>query len=229
VIEPLCRELALLQDDLVAQVGVPRANEWIEIYLFADAARYRRYMQRHMSRLPARRALYVKRDGPGMVFAYRGEHFATDLRHETTHALLHASLPTVPLWLDEGLAEYFEVPRESRIDGSEHLAAALRAARRGDTPGLRDLERWDDGAMLRQRDYRAAWSWSHFLLHGPAPARASLRAYVADLSGDQPVVPLSDRLGRQMAVRPRDALLGYFRQAGWQTAQPSDAGVGAGR
>jgi hypothetical protein len=50
-----------------------------------------------------------------MVFAYRGEDFETDLRHECTHALLNAALPVVPLWLDEGLAEYFEVLPQSAI------------------------------------------------------------------------------------------------------------------
>ncbi|GIT30210.1 MAG: hypothetical protein Ct9H300mP1_22560 [Planctomycetaceae bacterium] len=35
--------------------------------------------------------------------------FPEDLRHEFTHGVLHSSLKRVPLWLDEGLAEYFEV------------------------------------------------------------------------------------------------------------------------
>ena len=37
---------------------------------------------------------------------------ADDLRHEMTHAYLHAVVPNVPLWLDEGLAKYFELPRQ---------------------------------------------------------------------------------------------------------------------
>ena len=52
----------------------------------------------------------MKGRGPGKVFAYKSKALPVDVRHEGTHGLLHAALPMVPLWLDEGLAEYFEVP-----------------------------------------------------------------------------------------------------------------------
>ena len=45
-----------------------------------------------------------------MVYTYWGNRIQQDLRHELTHAILHSVLKDVPLWLDEGLAEYFEVP-----------------------------------------------------------------------------------------------------------------------
>ena len=43
-----------------------------------------------------------------------GDHLRTDLRHELTHALLHGVLKDVPLWLDEGLAGFFELPPDAR-------------------------------------------------------------------------------------------------------------------
>ena len=55
--------------------------------------------------------------------AYRNPEFGNDLRHECTHALLHAVLPAVPLWLDEGLAKYFEVQRASRAYGHPYLSS----------------------------------------------------------------------------------------------------------
>ena len=45
-----------------------------------------------------------------VVYAQGGDRLADDLRHEMTHAYLHSVVPDVPLWLDEGLAKYFELP-----------------------------------------------------------------------------------------------------------------------
>src|SRR5947209_8380306 len=55
------------------------------------------------------------------VYTFNGDHIRQDLRHELTHALLHSVLKDVPLWLDEGLAEFFELPPD--VDGlnRQHL------------------------------------------------------------------------------------------------------------
>ena len=106
----LLGDLAQLQTDLTRSLGIAPAGEQIEVYLFHDQATYARYLGRYLPGVPYRRALYVKGNAPGRVFAYKGEQFEMDLRHECTHALLHAALPQVPLWLDEGLAVYFQLP-----------------------------------------------------------------------------------------------------------------------
>ena len=69
--------------------------------------------------------------------------FEADLRHECTHALLHAALPYVPLWLDEGLASLYEECEfsadELRLVGLENWrGAALRGAMRAGI--LRSIE-----------------------------------------------------------------------------------------
>ena len=224
--EPLCRELAALQDDLVRQLGIPRAEERIEIYLFADRRSYTIYMQQYMPEMPARRALYVKQDGPGRVFAYRAEHLATDLRHETTHALLHAVLPMVPLWLDEGLAEYFEVPRERRVSGSEYMSAVRWSARLGVATEMSHLERLGEAAEMDAAQYQAAWAWVHFMLNGPVPAREELIDYLADLRERRRGGPLSSRLAGRLDD-PAASLKQHFRQARWSAeAPPPEAGQG---
>ena len=120
--EGLLADLDELQGDLSESLGIPPAQERIEIYLFGDESSYHRYLKTYFPQLPYRRALFAKLGGPGMVFAYRGKEFETGLRHECTHALLHAALPSVPLWLDEGLAEYFQEPRAKRAYDSRHLS-----------------------------------------------------------------------------------------------------------
>ena len=53
---------------------------------------------------------------------------AEDLRHEVAHGYLHAVVPNLPLWLDEGLAEYFEVPRGLDGVNRPHVDRACRRA-----------------------------------------------------------------------------------------------------
>ena len=60
-----------------------------------------------------RRAFFLAQGSRQVVYTYFNPQLEVDLRHEATHALLHLAIAELPLWLDEGLAEYFEVPEES--------------------------------------------------------------------------------------------------------------------
>ncbi len=56
-------------------------------------------------------------------------------------------LPLLPLWLDEGLAEYFEVPsRSSRRDGNPYLRDVIRQARRASVPRWSGWKRYATSA-----------------------------------------------------------------------------------
>ncbi len=190
----LLGELTRLQTDLTRELGIPAAGEPIEVYLFHDQATYARYLQRYLPGVPYRRALYVKGRGPGRVFAYRGDQFEIDLRHECTHALLHAGLPEVPLWLDEGLAVYFQLPAKQRAYDNPHLDALRRDTRRGAVPSLEALEKASGLADMGLAEYRGSWAWVHFMLHGPTAAHDELKAYLAALGEKSP--PASGGLSR---------------------------------
>jgi hypothetical protein len=196
--QPLLDELAALEDDLVATLGIRPAGEQVELYLFGDDDGYRRYVSARFPEVPYRRALFVKAGGPGTVYAYRSRRFDIDLRHETTHALLHASLAGVPLWLDEGLAEYFEMPRDARAGGHPYLASMPWSIRLGIVPRLEALEAKRDLAEMGRNEYRHAWAWVHFMLHGPPEAGAELRSYLAELAAGVAAEPLSRRLARRV-------------------------------
>ena len=83
-----------------------------EISLFKESINF---MVSKYPKLPSRRAFFVAQTrGVGrsedlLIYTYWGERVQQDLRHELTHALLHSVLKDVPLWLDEGLAEYYEL------------------------------------------------------------------------------------------------------------------------
>jgi hypothetical protein len=206
----LLQDLTRLQADLTRALGIRPAAEPIEVYLFHDRATYARYLAGYLPGVPYRRALYAKGRGPGRVFAYRGEQFEIDLRHECTHALLHAALPRVPLWLDEGLAVYFQLPERQRAFDNPHLQRLREDARLGVVPSLEALEKLDALGDMRLAEYRDSWAWVHFMLHGPAAAQEELAAYVAGLRGPSPPPALSGRL-RQRMPDVQQRFLEHFR------------------
>jgi hypothetical protein len=196
--EPLLVELQELRDQLAQRLTLPTRGEPIELYLFADRANYRRHLGEKYPEAPVRRAMYIKDNGPGQVFAYRSDEFEIDVRHETTHALLHSVLPVVPLWLDEGLAEYFEVPEAKRAYDNPHLANLQWNIRLGLVPKLTTLESRQELSEMGRKEYLFAWAWTHFMLHGPEEAREELLSYLAELQSGVPRQPLSVRLQRRL-------------------------------
>ena len=190
--------LASLQTDLVHLLGVTPGGEPIEIYLFHDKATYAAYLKLYVGDVPDRRALFVKNQGSTRVFAYWSRGVAVDLRHECTHALLHASLPMVPLWLDEGLAQFFEVEAARRAGGHPNMNSIRWNVRWGIVPNLETLESKVNLAEMGRNEYRDSWAWVHFMLLGPSAAREELRAYLADIQHNTPPGRLSARLSGRL-------------------------------
>lgn len=209
-LERLVEELAELQNDLVRYLGIRPSSETIELYLFQDESSYRAYISRYLPQVPYRRALYVKIGEHGMVFAFQSREFAVDLRHECTHALLHASLPMVPLWLDEGLAEYFEVSAVDRPFGNPHLTSIRWLAPFGLNSRLESLEKKTDLNQMGSAEYRSAWAWVHFMLQGPYPAHDELVRYLGDIQNQAPPGLLSQRLHQRIPELER-AFAAHFQ------------------
>jgi hypothetical protein len=204
-------ELTQLQLDLVRTLGIPPTHEPVELFLFSNSTSYRDYLERVFPAVPHRRALFIKGSGPGMIFAHLNREFDVDLRHESTHALLHGSQTRVPLWLDEGLAEYFELPPLRRARNNAHLTAIRWSLRLGVVPRLKTLERKHDLREMSAADYRYAWAWVHFMLHGPPEALDELVAYLAEIRREPAPQPLSDRLERRLPHVER-RLVRHFSQ-----------------
>ncbi|MDP7269005.1 MAG: hypothetical protein QF408_12630 [Pirellulales bacterium] len=208
--EAVFSELAEIQQDLLQRLGVPPGGERIEIYLFQNRSSYESYVKRWFPKVPSRRALYIKNHGPGMVLVYLSDQLHTDLRHECTHALLHASLPMVPLWLDEGLAEYYEVPPRERSHKNPHHSGTVWSYRFGRIRSMQNLEEKQELKDMGRGEYRNAWAWVHFMVHGPPIAREELVGYLTDIRLGRPPGKLSDRLARKFS-NPKDALVQHFK------------------
>lgn len=193
---PLFTELSALELELQRTLAVPPPQRKIDVYLLHNQAAHKQMLAQLFPRVPYRRALYVQRGGQGVVYAYRHAELAIDLRHECTHSLLHASLPMVPLWLDEGLAEYFEVPASQRAFDNPHHAKMRWHRRLGMVRSIESLEECGDVAEMGAVEYRFAWAWVHFMLHGPLPAHRELVHFLADIHRGNPPGTLSHRLRR---------------------------------
>lgn len=225
--DPILQELLTLRDDVHRQLELPSNREIIRIVIFENQQRYDDFFRRNFPELPPRRALFVKQtDGQMAVFTFRGENLGEDLRHETTHALLHSSLAYVPLWLDEGIAEYFEVPPGD--DGPPpHSAALVAYCSRGWEPDLDRLEELRDLWQMNAADYRECWLWVHFCLNHSDETRQILRTHLKetalvasvaksastdDGSKDAPTpiqLTLASRLSG-IAVEPRPSVLAHL-------------------
>ena len=97
----------------------------------------------------------------------------------------------MPLWLDEGLAEYFEGGPGDAGFNQPHLQQILAATNQGNwQPDLIRLERLEDVAEMRQIDYAEAWLWTHFLLRTTAVRKKLLSDYLKQCQG-RPKRPLS--------------------------------------
>jgi hypothetical protein len=218
-IEPLLAELGQLQADLAAALRLPAAQDRIDLYLFRNKSSYERFLAHNLPKIVYRRALYVKDQGPGRVYAYRSSQFDTDVRHECTHALLHAVLPVVPLWLDEGLAVYFEQPAEKRVFDNPQLSAVRWAIRLGGVQRLESLEKKQKTEQMERSDYKAAWAWVHFMLHGPPEAGDELIGFLANIQAGTPPGLLSQRL-RSRLGNPAAQLSAHFH--GWPKQKGSE-------
>lgn len=190
---PLISELEHLQEEVATTLDLPRQNQQVIIYLFSDETRYAQYLQKAYPQLPPRRAYFVGSAKELAVYAFWGEKIQEDLRHEYTHGILHASLKDVPLWLDEGLAEYFEVSEQPGWNG-EYATGISQAVLSGWKPDIDRLEKLTTVAQMQKWDYQEAWAWVHFMLHASPETRTILLDYLNDLRENPQPEALATRL-----------------------------------
>lgn len=213
--EKLFAELPDLQRELTRTLGVPPANKPIYVCIFSDVDQYRAYTQKHFPQVPYRSAIFVLEGGSPGVYTYEKSDLDIDLRHECTHALLHASLPVVPLWLDEGIAKYFEVPAGQRAFDHPYFDDLKWkwSLRLGMIRSIESLEQRDDLIDLDAADYRYSWAWVHFMMHGPEAAHQTLVRHLACYQQSTPAGKLSVQLA-QAAPNPTEKMIQHFKH--WQ-------------
>lgn len=196
--------------ELSELLGLPTTKTPIHIHLFQDFATYEQFVAKRYPHFPQRRAFFVETDDRLAVYAHWGDSVADDLRHEAAHGYLHAAVSDLPLWLDEGLAEFFEVGRGRDGFHEAHLALLAKELDDGWRPDVTRLEELRSAAAMSQRDYAESWAWAHFLLRTTPARRELLQTYLADLRHGKRPGPLSTRLAAKH-VEPERTLVEYLQ------------------
>lgn len=207
----LFADLDKLPEQVFGELKLPPSNAVVQVFLFDTQERYERYMKSKYRNLPTRRAYFIPEPRAGgadelKIYTWMGDHICTDLRHELTHALLRSVLKEVPLWLDEGLAGYFELPPWQEGVNPQHLETLRRTAFR---PELTRLEKFTQVAQMEKPEYREAWAWVHFMLHSGPGAKKVLHGYLQALRTDANPGPLLPRL-REAVGEPEQALVDHL-------------------
>jgi hypothetical protein len=200
--QPIFKELGVLREQVYKDLQLAPSTTLVQVNLFETRDKFEAFMHAKWPNLPKRRAFFVgqpKRLGGGddlFVYTYWGEYAQKDLRHELTHALLHAVLKDVPIWLDEGLAEYYEMPASWNGVNYQHLDALRQPGVKFD---LARLEKLTEVEEMSPAEYREAWAWTHLMLKSTPPARQVLLAFLQELRTNPHPSPLKPRLERVFA------------------------------
>ncbi len=204
-------EIVCLQRDLVGYLGVPESTEKISLCLFRDRTSYIAFICEYFPGAPTDRpALYVKEPNkPGVLMVRRDERMVLNVRHEMVHAYLNAALRNVPIWIDEGLAKYFETAPGERgfrnpfLEKVESDAASLFAS----PPSLPRLEKLTRVEQMRSREYRESWAWTHFLIHYSPETQRVLALYLRSLRPEAQADVSSQEAARLQKNAPLKRLL----------------------
>jgi hypothetical protein len=196
--ETLRSEFAILRQFLSDDLGLDLGEQALELRVFSDRREYIRQISPIVPDAKRQRGVYLSRDGEVRVYSFQQRDLATTLHHESVHAWLHASLPYVPLWLDEGLASYYEVAGVPRSLAHPFAARVRWSLRLGWRPKLTSLEAIARSSDMDIADYRHAWAWVDFLLNESDESRAVLAGYLRNIADGEPPEPLSDVLAEKL-------------------------------
>jgi hypothetical protein len=193
---PVVRQLQALDTQVQETLGVKvEAGEHpVEVYILDDRKAFEHFLTFYYPDLPHRRAFFLANGNQRVVYTFFGDRLEEDIRHEATHALLHVAIGDIPLWLDEGLAEYFEGPAERKGLNPEHVGRLPADLATGWSPDLARLESLKGVRQMTPRDYRESWAWVHYLLNEGPTQKAALMGYLGELKDTPDARAISGRL-----------------------------------
>jgi hypothetical protein len=155
----------------------------VEIYVLDDRNAFSHFLKFYYPELPPRRAFFLAQGSQRIVYTYASPRLEEDLRHEATHALLHGAFGDLPLWLDEGLAEYFETDLAQPGAARDRIGPIAEDLASGWSPNLSRLEGLTEIREMSPRDYREAWAWVHLFLNESPAEKTVLLTSLAESSG----------------------------------------------
>jgi len=190
----IVKQLTSVQREIDGMFHLPRKQVNVQVVIFDSHQNYRNYLADQLPGGMQRRAIFYKSGDQFQVYTFRHADLIVDLRHEFAHALLHQSLPFVPLWIDEGLAELMEEEPHLRANSSRQSAMKWRC-RTGWKPNLGKLESIPSAAAMTQENYRDSWAWVSYLLNDSEQTRGLLTQYLQAISAGEAPGSFSEWVG----------------------------------
>ncbi|MBM4080571.1 MAG: hypothetical protein FJ278_12790 [Planctomycetes bacterium] len=174
-------------------LGLATPEGQAQVMLFNSARAFRAFVERECPQQSGAGAACFQR-GDTFVVALH-DHWSSSetlkfLRHELSHYVIASHFYDIPPWIDEGLAQFFEMGTPY---GRAHpaclgpLAAQLRRERQG---VLSHLVAARPGTRLSREEYDQAWGLTHFLLKRPGAGPASVRRYLEQARSDKDALDL---------------------------------------
>ena len=216
----LVDELVELKTEIESKTGINLSNAPtpIDVYLFKDEMSFREFTAQANAVFADRRAFFIRSKDALNVYGFWGMQVAEDLRHEVTHGYLHGAIPQLDLWIDEGLAEYFEVNPDADGVNATHVRLLADLERKGNwKPSLERLESITDPTQLTQADYAEAWLWVHFLMSTPIGSEVLTTGLVSSGNVDQ--IPWSVEV-KNMLGDANNQVLNHLAQVTQRTLTP---------
>lgn len=205
--------------DLSERLSLPPMQAAITVRIFDDAQAWQTYFKKENFAMAYRRSLFLNnktlvlkssQKNP-VIFIYLSPKFDQDLRHESVHAYLQSVFEKpVPLWLDEGLAEYYENATDPIYNESWFERTCARIEN-GQMKKIKQLEAMTDPARMQNNEYSDSWAWACFLLHGPQEIRAVLVQYAKDLSVKKLFYPTLTKLFAKARLNPDQEFTQWFQ------------------
>lgn len=208
--QPLWEQLKNVSVELDSSLGIQTNGAEIQVIVFRDQGSYLRYLTARLPQARNRKALYYKNGDVSQIYAFQSRSLLVDLRHEMTHVLIHQHLPYAALWLDEGLAEFFEENPASR-EFNSRIATVRWRARTGRAPSIKSLEAIPKAEAMGEDEYRDSWAMtSFFLTHSPESLQI-LRDYVNNIHRGEAPGPISEVAAAKIPELP-DVTNSYFKK-----------------
>lgn len=187
---PIWEQLLEVSKELDSTLGIRTNGADVQVILFHDHSSYLRYLSARLPQCRNRKALYYRNGEVSQIYAYQSRSLLVDLRHEMTHVLVHQHLPYAALWLDEGLAEFFEENPSAR-ESSSRISTVRWRARTGRVPSLKGLEAIPKAEAMGEDEYRDSWAWVSFFMSHSERSRTVLKDYIHQIHRGEAPGPMS--------------------------------------
>ena len=164
----------------------------VNLHLFSSRADYQNWVSERIGRRAISTGIFITASNEVAVWQWGSEEqIVTTILHEVSHVILHQLAPNTPVWLHEGLAQYFQTIKpdgdQLRVDPIPEAMALIRQwVDRGDLISVHQYlsipqNQWM--AMVHDRSaipYTLAWGLVYFMMSRPV-GEQTIRRILHDL------------------------------------------------